>query len=128
MRKQYKAVLVLGLAASLTGLAACGGGGGPGPYGGGEESSTQFTKNASGAMTAWGFNNADDVGKARLDYAKSQLGGVNISLDQTGFDAQKFTTRAVSGDVPDVAQMDRSYVGTYAAQELILPLDACYSA
>lgn len=127
MRKQYKAVLVLGLAASLTGLAACGGGG-PGPYGGGEESSTQFTKNASGAMTAWGFNNADDVGKARLDYAKSQLGGVNITLDQTGFDAQKFTTRAVSGDVPDVAQMDRSYVGTYAAQELILPLDACYSA
>jgi multiple sugar transport system substrate-binding protein len=87
MRKQYKAVLVLGLAASLTGLAACGGGG-PGPYGGGEESSTQFTKNASGAMTAWGFNNADDVGKARLDYAKSQLGGVNITLDQTGFDAQ----------------------------------------
>jgi multiple sugar transport system substrate-binding protein len=65
-------------------------------------------------MTAWGFNNADDVGKARLDYAKSQLSGVNITLDQTGFDAQKFTTRAVSGDVPDVAQMDRSYVGTLA--------------
>jgi multiple sugar transport system substrate-binding protein len=128
MQNRYKAVLVLGLTVSLTTLAACGGGGGGPAAGGGGEEPTQFTKNAFREMTAWGFNNADDVGKARLDYAKSQLSGVNITLDQTGFDAQKFTTRAVSGDIPDVVQMDRSFVGTYAAQELILPLDTCYSA
>jgi multiple sugar transport system substrate-binding protein len=128
MQSRYKAVLVLGLTVWLTTLAGCGGGGGRAAVGGGGEQTTQFTKNASGAMTAWGFNNADDVGKARLDYAKSQLNGVDITLDQTGFDAQKFTTRATSDDIPDVVQMDRSFVGTYAAQELILPLDACYSA
>ena len=34
----------------------------------------------------------------------------------------------MSGDVPDVVQMDRTYVGTYAAQGLILPMDKCFSA
>lgn len=113
----------IGLAAAVAG---CGGGGG----GGGQEAAeeTQFGTNPSGALNAWGFDNADDVGKARLNYAKSQLGGVDITLDQTGFDSQKFTTRAASGNVPDVVQMDRQYVGTYAAQGLIMPLDKCFSA
>src|SRR5439155_9179856 len=43
-------------------------------------------------------------------------------------DAQKFTTRVASGQVADVVQMDASYVDTYAAQGLILPLDQCYAA
>ena len=42
-----------------------------------------------------------------------------MSLDATGFDAQKFTTRLASGDVPDVVQMDRQFVATYAAQDLL---------
>jgi multiple sugar transport system substrate-binding protein len=110
------------MAVSLMALAACGGGGG------GEEAAqeTEFTKNPSGTLNAWAFDNADDVGKARLDYAKSQLSGVTVELDQTGFDAQKFTTRAASGNVPDVVQMDRQFVGTYAAQGLIMPLDKCF--
>ncbi len=130
MRRRYKAVLGLGLAASLVTLSACvgTGGGNPAGGGGGSEEANQFSKDVSGSLNGWGFNNADDVGKARLEYAKSQLNGVNITLDQTGFDAQKFTTRAVSGDVPDVVQMDRTFVGTYAAQGLILPMDKCFSA
>jgi multiple sugar transport system substrate-binding protein len=88
----------------------------------------KFDANPSGTLSAWGFNNADDVGKARMDYAAKQLTGVKIEMDQTGFDAQKFTTRLASGNVPDVVQMDREFVATYAAQGLILPLDACFSA
>jgi len=87
-----------------------------------------FDPNASGTLNAWGFNNADDVGKARLDYATKQLGAVKIQMDQTGFDAQKFTTRLASDNVPDVVQMDREYVATYAAQGLIQPLDKCFTA
>jgi multiple sugar transport system substrate-binding protein len=49
-------------------------------------------------------------------------------MDQTGFDAQKFTTRLASDNVPDVVQMDREYVATYAAQGLIQPLDKCFTA
>ncbi|MFJ4045822.1 extracellular solute-binding protein [Microbacterium sp. NPDC089987] len=80
---------------------------------------------ATGDLKAWGFENADDVGQSRLDYAEGQLKDVKVDLDATAFDAQKFTTRLAGGNVPDVVQMDRRYVTTYAAQGLIMPLDEC---
>jgi multiple sugar transport system substrate-binding protein len=82
----------------------------------GGSNAANFDPNPTGTLSAWGFDNADDVGKARMDYAAKQLTGVKIQMDQTGFDAQKFTTRLASGNVPDVVQMDREYVATYAAQ------------
>ena len=87
-----------------------------------------FTATPSGTLRAWAFDNADDIGEARLTDARDQLPGVRIELDQTGFNAQKFTTRLASGDVPDVVQMDRQFVANYAAQRLIMPLDRCYDA
>lgn len=88
---------------------------------------TSFTKDAAGTLNAWAFDNADDVGKARLAHAAGELSGLTITMDATPFDAQKFTTRAASGNVPDVVQMDRSLVATYAAQGLIQPVDKCFS-
>jgi|tagenome__1003787_1003787.scaffolds.fasta_scaffold20889384_1 multiple sugar transport system substrate-binding protein len=118
---------MLGAALALTlgvlPLAACGGGADDE----GSSDTAQFTKDVSGDLSVWGFNNADDVGKARLAYAQQQLGGVKITLDATNFDSQKFTTRAASKTLPDVVQMDRQYVATYAAQDLIVPLDTCFS-
>ncbi|KEP72235.1 hypothetical protein HR12_47990, partial [Microbacterium sp. SUBG005] len=64
----------------------------------------------------------------RLDYAAEQLPDVEVTLDATAFDAQKFTTRIAGGNVPDVVQMDRRYVTTYAAQGLLMPLDSCFEA
>ncbi|HEY8281886.1 MAG TPA: extracellular solute-binding protein [Amnibacterium sp.] len=122
MVARHRALLALTLTASLVALTACSSGGG------GSSGDVAFSTKSSGTLKAWGFNNADDVGKARLAYAKSQLKGVTVSLDQTAFDAQKFTTRVASGQVPDVVQMDASFVNTYAAQGLILPLDKCYAA
>lgn len=110
-------------AAAAVALAGCGGGGG-----GDGAATADFSSAATGEMTAWGFENADDVGQSRLDHAAGELTDVDITLDQTAFDAQKFTTRLASGDVPDVVQMDRRYVLTYAAQGTILPLEACYEA
>lgn len=112
-----------GVAAAALLVAGCGGG--PQSQ---TEDQVQFTTNPTGELKAWGFDNADDVGKARLDHAKSKLFGVDVTLDATGFDAQKFTTRLASGEVPDVVQMDRQFVATYAAQDLILPVDACLEA
>jgi multiple sugar transport system substrate-binding protein len=123
LRKRLLAATLSGSIVALAALTGCGGGGGDE----GSSTESQFTKNVSGDLSVWGFNNADDVGKARLDYAKQQLSGVNITLDQTGFDSQKFTTRAASKTLPDVVQMDRQFVATYAAQDLILPLDQCFS-
>jgi multiple sugar transport system substrate-binding protein len=117
---------IAALAASAVLLAGCGGGG---DGGGGEAGAdADFTAEPTGSMSAWGFENADDVGTSRMDYAAEQLSDVDVELDATAFDAQKFTTRVASGDVPDVVQMDRRYVTTYAAQDLIMPLDACFEA
>lgn len=121
MRKQ-----ILGIAAVLTAsavvLTGCGTGGG------GDAGDVDFDSEPTGTLKAWGFENADDVGTSRLDYAAAQLKDVKVDLDATAFDAQKFTTRLASGDVPDVVQMDRRYVTTYAAQDLIMPLEECFDA
>lgn len=123
MKKRQKTLLAFAVVASVAALAGCSGGGSTTNSDGGPA----FSKSVKGTVNAWGFDNADDVGKAHLAYAESQLKGVKVKLDQTTFDAQKFTTRAASGNVPDVVQMDRAFVATYAAQGLIQPLDKCYS-
>jgi multiple sugar transport system substrate-binding protein len=122
MTKNRRAVIAL-LPITALALAACGS-----DEGEASEEPSAFSTEASGTLNAWGFENADDVGTSRLDHAAEQLTDLEIELDATAFDAQKFTTRLASGDVPDVVQMDRRYVTTYAAQDLIMPLDACYSA
>jgi len=121
MRKRSLVGVVAGVA-SLALLTSCSGGGDD------PAADVDFGATPSGTLAAWGFENADDVGQSRLDYAAGQLDGVEVTLDATAFDAQKFTTRIASGDVPDVVQMDRRYVTTYAAQGLLLPLDACFEA
>ncbi|HKH54556.1 MAG TPA: extracellular solute-binding protein [Propionibacteriaceae bacterium] len=122
--------LVGTVAAGALVLSACGGGGDEGSASSEESGSAgpTFGTSPSGDLAAWGFENADEVGTSRLDYAKQKLTGVTIKIDETAFDAQKFTTRAASGNVPDAVQMDRQYVATYAAKGLIKPLDGCFSA
>ena len=120
-RPKTTAAFAATIAATVAVLTGCSGGGAAAP----QEAS--FDQEITGTLSAWGFDNADDVGTSRLDYAASQLDGVTVDLDATAFDAQKFTTRAASGQVPDVVQMDRQFVATYAAQGLIVPLDDCYS-
>ncbi|MDQ1123846.1 ABC transporter substrate-binding protein [Microbacterium trichothecenolyticum] len=93
-----------------------------------EPAAADFGAAPAGDLAAWGFENADDVGQSRLDHAAQQLPDVQVTLDATAFDAQKFTTRIAGGNVPDVVQMDRRYVTTYAAQGLLMPLDACFEA
>ncbi|GGE96353.1 ABC transporter substrate-binding protein [Mycetocola zhadangensis] len=122
MVQRQKVLIAATVTASVFILTGCGGGGS------GETADVSFSDSPSGALSAWGFDNADDVGTSRLDYAEKQLSDVDIKIDQTAFDAQKFTTRVASGNVPDVVQMDRQFVGTYAAQGLITPLDECFAA
>jgi multiple sugar transport system substrate-binding protein len=127
MKKRQHVLLAAGITASLA-LTACGGGGGGG---GGEEDGgggTEFTESPTGDLRVWGFENADDVGKARLAHAEEQLADVNIEIDATTFDSQKFTTATAGGDIADVVQMDRRFVPTYAAQDLIMPIDQCFEA
>lgn len=121
MRKRMTGAAALA-AASVVLITGCAGGGDS------AAEDADYSAEPTGTLSAWGFENADDVGQARLDYAAEQLPDLDIELDATAFDAQKFTTRQASGDVPDVVQMDRRYVTQYAAQDLIVPLDACFEA
>jgi multiple sugar transport system substrate-binding protein len=113
---------VAALAASVIVLTSCSGGSDD------PAADVDFAAPPTGTLSAWGFENADDVGQSRLDFAAEKLGDVEVTLDATAFDAQKFTTRIAGGNVPDVVQMDRRYVTTYAAQGLLMPLDACFAA
>lgn len=128
MNKRYSALVASGIASGLL-LTACGSDGdGGAEAGGGASEGGVFSDDASGPISSWSFENADDVGQARLDYTEEALSEVEVQLDPTAFDAQKLTTRIASGEIPDVVQMDRRFVGTYAAQGLIQPLDQCFEA
>lgn len=115
-------ILAAAVAASTLVLTACGGGSATPP-----ESAASFEDDIAGVLEIWGFNNADDVGQSRLDYAVEQMPDVQIVADNGGFDAQKFTALAAAGSLPDAVQMDRQFVATYAAKNLIMPLDDCFS-
>jgi multiple sugar transport system substrate-binding protein len=124
MKGKKAALAAVALTAAAVILAGCSSGSSSGTT----SKSQSFSTKASGTLNAWGFNSPDEVGTSRLAYAKKQLGDVTIKMDETAFDAQKFTTRVASGKVPDVVQMDANVVATYAAQGLIVPLDKCYAA
>lgn len=121
MYSTRQGLIAVTAAASILALTACGGGAAT-------TEDVSFSDSPSGALSAWGFNDTDEVGQAQLDHAEKELSDIDITIDQTGFDAQKFTTRVASGNVPDVVQMDRTYIGTYASQGLIIPLDECFAA
>jgi multiple sugar transport system substrate-binding protein len=125
MKKRQRVLIAATAVVSIAALTACGSGGGGGTDSGAE---TDFSTAPTGTLNAWGFENADDVGQSRLDYAAEQLSDVDIKIEQTAFDAQKFTAATASGNVPDVVQMSSQFVGTYAAKGLILPLDECLAA
>src|SRR4051794_40169910 len=102
MRKRRTALLAatIAIAFGITmTTSACESGSGDSSAGG---DAATFSTQPTGALSAWAFDNADEVGKARIGYAAKQLSGVTIKMDQTAFDAQKFTTRLAAGDVPDV--------------------------
>ncbi len=122
-------VVVVACAAALAGCSA------PGVTGGASPSAStttaaavDFTAAPSGTLSAWGLVSADEGGKARLAYAARRLADVDVEVDTSAFDAQKFAALVASGDVPDVVQVDRRVVAQYAAQQVIMPLDACFQA
>lgn len=122
MKKTTKALVAATAGAALFTLTACGGGGG-------NTGGAEFTDQIEGTLSVWGFENADEVGTSRVELADAKVGesDVEVELEAAAFDAQKFVTRVSSGDIADVVQMDRRFVATYAAQDLILPLDECFA-
>lgn len=130
MKHAKRTFLATVAGASVLAVAACGGGGGGGSTGDDDGGGSEFSTDISGEISLWGFENADEVGTSRMELAEQTVGesDVTVEVDASPFDAQKFTTLAASGNLPDIVQMDRQFVATYAAQGLITPLDACFEA
>lgn len=122
MNNKSRAAACAAVIASALLVTGCSGGSSP------QASPASFTAEPAGSLKVWGFSGADDERDARVAYAKKQLTGVDVSVDHTPFDAQKFTTRAAAGTIPDLVQMDRQSIATYAAQGLVIPLDQCFAA
>ena len=123
MRRRGAIGSALAVAAAVT-VTGCGGGQTPQP---GVSTADLFTKEAAGTLRTSGFNPSDEVGQSRADYAAEQLGGLTVDMDTTNFDPQKFAAQAAAGQAPDLIQVDRNVVATFAAKDLLLPLDQCYA-
>ncbi|GAB3541663.1 extracellular solute-binding protein [Arthrobacter tecti] len=105
---------------------ACGGGGGPADSG--EE--VDYGAEITGALSAGGFTLGDEVATSRADFATAALeeDGVEVTINESDFDPQRFAAQAASGTLPDLTLMDRQFVATYAAKGLIEPVDECFTA
>src|SRR5690625_6556872 len=87
-----KRLILVTLPAALL-LAACSGGG----SGAGEEADqVDWGAEPTGTLQAWGFDNADDVGTSRLDYAVEQLPDLDIQIDATAFRSEEHTAELQS--------------------------------
>jgi multiple sugar transport system substrate-binding protein len=106
-------------------LAACGNNAGTDGEG---DDGVDFGGDPSGTLKTLGFNPSDEVGKSRSDLAEERLSEVTVEMDTANFDAQKFAALSAAGTLPDVVQMDRQAIATYAQRGLLMPMDECYSA
>lgn len=70
-----------------------------------------------------GFSTSDEVGTSRVAYVKQTAPSLSITVDQNGFDQQKFATAIAGGSAPAGVYMDRQLLATYAAKGFIVPLD-----
>ncbi len=52
---------------------------------------------------------------------------MKVTINTGDLDAQQFLTAVSSGNPPDLVNMSRQLIGTYAAKGAIQPLDQCIS-
>ncbi len=119
--------LVLLAVGALT-LTACGGDDDGGAGSQETAEGIDFSATPEGTVKTMGFNPSDEVGSSRSDLAEERLDGVTVDMDTANFDPQKFAALSASGDLPDVVQMDRNTIATFAQKGLIMPLGECFAA
>lgn len=116
-------LMSLGATAVVAPLAACGGNTTPGA----SEPATEFDKNTTATLTMTWWGNDDRAERYRQAIAEFNKEYPNITV-QSQF--QPFgdywtarNTEAAGGALPDVWQMDLSYLRQFANNNLLLPLD-----
>ncbi len=110
--------------AALIAAAACGGGG--------SQSTSQTVhipdKAATGTLQIWGFGDDNVTAKSRLDAFKAAYPNVKIELTPGSLDPQKFLSAVAAGAPPDLVNLNRAKLSTYANRNALTPLDDYFSA
>ena len=77
-------------------------------------------------LNIMGFGtNGDDVATSRFHIAQQAIAPTQVSAPNGGFNDQQFLAAVASGNPPDLVYMNRSSVGTYAADGALQPLTSC---
>lgn len=95
--------------------------------GGATDSNAQYDTDAelSGSLSVMGFSGVDEVATSRMDYAKKELGAVDVKLIEGELDLQQFLSAVASGEPPDIVYANRDQIGSLAARGAIVPLGSC---
>jgi multiple sugar transport system substrate-binding protein len=133
--------LVTALVAFVLAISACSSGNSPSPSSGAASpaastaasasasASTAASLAASGDLNVMGFGCAkgDDIATNRIKEFKKAYPNVKLNCTEGDLNDQAFLTAVRSGSPPDLIYMDRSKIGTFAAQGAIQPMDDCTS-
>jgi len=79
----------------------------------------------SGEITVLGFGLGDEIATVRHELFLEQNPNVTVTPVEGALDEQQFLTSVASGSPPDVVNMDRGNIGTYAARGALMPLTEC---
>jgi multiple sugar transport system substrate-binding protein len=117
--------VVAGIAVVAALLAACGGvGAGDDDTGTGSGSGSKGGDAGPKTLDVSGFGADDEIGQIRLALAEKNL-DAKAKLNKGAFDEQQFLSAVAAGDPPDIVNMGRDAVASYAARGALLPVDDC---
>src|ERR1700753_2785712 len=79
----------------------------------------------SGELTVLGFGMGDEIATERVDFFKEKYPAVELQFTEGALDEQQFLTSAASGTPPDLVNMPREVLSTYAGRGALMPLTEC---
>lgn len=79
----------------------------------------------SGSLTVLGFGLGDEIATERVDYFKEQYPNVDVQFTEGALDEQQFLTSVASGNPPNLVNMGRDVLSTYAVRGALMPLTDC---
>jgi multiple sugar transport system substrate-binding protein len=84
----------------------------------------------SGELYAFGFgyDTGDEIAQVRVDRFRDLHPDVQVSFSESGFEEQPCLSALAGDDPPDVVNIPRNELGTYAARGVLMPLDECIEA
>jgi multiple sugar transport system substrate-binding protein len=112
---------VVGSAAAILSLTACGGVGGDDENGG----AAGDGEPTGGTLETMGLGLGDEVATVRHEMAAEAIAPFEVQVIEGGFDQQQFLSAINSDSPPDMVTMDRQLVGTFAARGALMPLTDC---